>query len=188
MYLKSGKEFGDVDLGFIKDFLEHLDIKLARILTQIGESPDPDSEGLCDKGEFYIGVGFTIAQRYIASTYPQLQITKKDALKSGPKIRNDLTFIEALNAGANYWKHQEEWGLNKLVSRDIEGLSKQARNTIITIEMATPWADYTCSNLLAELIGEREYCLISLISSMEEWRNDMDKKHRNENDEPYNGN
>ncbi|MFC1751282.1 hypothetical protein ACFL2V_21080 [Pseudomonadota bacterium] len=175
MYIKAGNTFGDVDLEFIRDFLEHLDIKFTEIGRKIKDSPDPDSYGLFDKGEYYIGVGFTIAQRYITSTYPQLNIGKKEALKSGPEIRNNLTFVEALNAGANFWKHQDEWGLDSLVSRNIDELSKQAQNTIRAIEIITPWADYTCSNLLAELVGENEFKLASLLPPLEEWRNDLDQ-------------
>ena len=178
MYIKAGNEFGDADLEFVREFLEHLDVKLLEILDKISSTPDPDSGGLFDQGEYYIGVGvgFAVAQRYITSTYPQLEIKKKDAMQLGPLVKKGLTFIEALNSGANFWKHHEEWGLDKIVTRDIEALSKQAQNTIRTIEIVTPWSDYTCSNLLAELVGESEFKLAALLPSMEEWRNDLDRR------------
>lgn len=176
MYIKAGNEFGDTDFEFMREFLEHLDVKLLEIMDNISLSPDPDSLGLFDKGEYYIGVGFTVAQSYITSTYPQLEIKKKDAMQAGPLLKNGLTFIEALNSGANFWKHREEWGLNNIVTRNIENLSKQAQKTIKTIEIVTPWSDYTCSNLLAELIGESEFELAALLPFMEEWRNDLDRK------------
>ena len=176
MYIKAGNEFGDTDFEFMREFLEHLDVKLLEIMDNISLSPDPDSLGLFDKGEYYIGVGFIVAQSYITSTYPKLEIKKKGAMQAGPLLKNGLTFIEALNSGANFWKHSEEWGLDNIVTRNIESLSKQAQKTIKTIEIVTPWSDYTCSNLLAELVGESEFKLAALLPFMEEWRNDLDRK------------
>jgi len=98
-------------------------------------------------------------------------------LKLGPKVRNELTFIEALNAGANYWKHQEEWELNSVITRNLEGLPKQARNTIKTIAILTPWADYTCSNLLSELVDKNDCRLAKLLPPLKDWRNDLDRKY-----------
>lgn len=176
MYIKVDNKFADGDLEFTRDFLEHLDIKLAQINNKILSSPDPDSEGLFDHGEYYIGAGFSVTQNYITSTYPQLDVNKWDALKFGSKVNNKLTVIEALNAGVNYWKHQEEWGLENIILRNIENLSKPAQRTIETIEIITPWADYTCSNILATLLGEKKLELITLLPFLEEWRNHLDQE------------
>ena len=176
MYVKVENEYCDAALEFVREFLEHLDVKFIEIMKKISLSSDPDSDGLLDKGEYYVGVGFAVAQRYITDTYPQLEIKKKDAMKSGPLLKPGLSFIEALNSGANFWKHQEEWGIANIVTRNIAGLSTQAQNTITTIEIVTPWSDYTCSNLLAELVGESDVKLAALLPPMEEWRNDLDRR------------
>ena len=176
MYIKIGNKFADGDLEFTRDFLEHLDVKLIQITNKISLSSDPDSEGLLDHGEYYIGVGFSVTQNYITSTYPQLDVKKWDALKFGSKVSNSLTVMELLNAGANYWKHQEEWGFENIISKNLEELSKPAQRTIETIEIITPWADYTCSNILAALLGEKKLELTALIPFLEEWRNHLDQE------------
>lgn len=82
--------------------------------------------------------------------------------------------MEAINAGANYWKHQEEWGLKAVVEKDIDALKKQARETVLTIEKLTPWADYSCSNLLAEVLGDSARIELSpLLPLILEWENNI---------------
>ncbi|CAG36144.1 hypothetical protein [Desulfotalea psychrophila] len=139
MYLKIGKEFADSDFYFLTEMLEHLDFKVKAINNEISLSADPDSDRLCDKGEYFIGVGFSLIQRYISSTYPQLDVRKDDALKLGKKITDELSYIKVINAGANYWKHQDGWGLINCVTRDINALNKSAKYTINTIKLLTPW-------------------------------------------------
>jgi hypothetical protein len=175
MYIKIGKEFADNDLNFLIEMLEHLDIKVKEINNDILLSADPDSDGLCDKGEYYIGAGLSLIQQYISSTYPQLDVDRDHSLKLGDKITDELSYIKAINAGANYWKHQDEWGLINCVTRDINALNKSARYTINTIELLTPWSSYTCSNLLAKLVGANELLLSSLLPHIEHWRTELDE-------------
>lgn len=179
MYIKSGQNFFDYDLHLLSEMLEYLDVKIKIINNDISLSLDPYADGLCDRGEYFIGVGFSLIQNYISNTYPQLNIKKTDALKIGETIKNDLTYVKVLNAGANYWKHEFEWGLRNCITKDIELLTNSAKKTIKTIEQLTPWADYTCSNLLAILIGEDELILSSLMPYIESWRIELDNVHGN---------
>jgi len=50
-----------------------------------------------------------------------------------------------------------------------------ASNTINTIEMVTPWADYTCSNVLASITSTNKLTLLALIPFLEEWRDELSK-------------
>lgn len=175
MYLKFGNEFVDMDFNLLAEMIEHLDVKIKAINKEISLSGDPDSNGLCDSIEYFIGVGFSLIQRYISSTYPQLDMKKDIALKLGVKITGELSYIKAINAGANYWKHQDEWGLINCVSKDVTALNKNAQYTVNTIELLTPWADYTCANLLAVLVGDKEFILSSLLPYIEAWRYELDK-------------
>lgn len=177
MYFKSGKEFCDYDFYLLTEMLEHLDVKVKKINSDISLSADPDTDGLFDKGEYYIGVGFSLIQRYISSTYPKSNIKKSDALELGEKIKSNLSYIKVINAGANYWKHEDEWGLMSSITKDVNSLKDAAKNTINTIELLTPWASYTCSNLLAALVGENEFVLSSLLPYLESWRYELDSKH-----------
>jgi hypothetical protein len=86
------------------------------------------------------------------------------------------TIIEALNAGANYWKHCEEWfeTLNKADNAKLKG---NALKTLDTIEKATSWADYTCANLLSILVDEEELFLSPLLLGIAEWRKNLMNKY-----------
>ncbi len=182
-----GDDYADGEFALLSKHLSLLDTELERINIAIKNSQDPDTDGLCDSGEYFIGFGFIAIQKYIASTFPQTGLEQKDALKLPPTFQNDLTVMEALWAGANYWKHYEEWGLNITVFEDAdnEGLKKitinrhsdvlkgLAKNTVRTIEKITPWADYTCSNILAELLPDEEIKLLPLFKYIAEWRKNL---------------
>ncbi|MEK7801442.1 MAG: hypothetical protein AAB276_03215, partial [Pseudomonadota bacterium] len=179
MYLKIDNEFADADFYFLETFLKIIDNELSQIFLRIKHSSDPDSDGLCDLGEYFIGHGFSAMQRYIVSTYPQTKMKKADSLKLGPKTNDVLFFVEAVDAGANYWKHKDEWPLvintsppNGLdpehpdvfdkvpsdylwsieIDRTGSHLTSQSKRTFDLITKVTPYADYTLSNLLAELL------------------------------------
>lgn len=177
MYLKLDNGFADQDLILLTWHLDCFDAALASLTKQISSSRDPDAEGLLDKGEYIIGAGFAAIQRYMSSTYPQLNISKSSAFSVPPYIANDITFANTINAGANYWKHLDEWGLRNIVSRDVSALSDAARGTILTIERITPWEDYTCSNLLEKLLGTSQLSMSSLLSRVTEWRNNLDEEY-----------
>lgn len=174
MYIKIGDEFLDNNFYFLTEILDVIDSRIEKIMNEIQTSADPDSNGLFDEGEYFIGVGFSLIQQYMSSTYPSLGINKDDALQLGAKITDQLSYIKAINAGANYWKHQSEWGLVNLITRDISKLSGNAKSTINTVELLTPWAEYTCSNLLAELTREDSFTLSSLLPYVKQWRIDLD--------------
>ncbi|MBZ9561011.1 hypothetical protein [Pseudomonas sp. P116] len=185
MYFKLWNgEFADGDFNALAALLGLLDTELKTINTQIKQSADPDSDGLCDRGEYFIGVGFAGIQRYIASTYRTLGIEQGAALALPPFVKNQTTAVRALHAGANYWKHQDEWNLTHVVFREVENLKENAKSTIKTIEEITPWAEYTCSNLLAELlhldnsINDKNLLLTPLLDILGDWRINLDAFHR----------
>jgi hypothetical protein len=158
--------------------LNLLDIELDRINSAIRNSRDPVSDGLCDRGEYFIGHGFIAIQTYFAFAYPHTGIEKSEALKIPPLIGQGLSLMAAINAGANYWKHQEEWGLKAVVEKDIDALKKQAKDTVLTIEKIVPWADYTCSNLLAALLDDSSRIELSpLLPRVLEWENNILNNH-----------
>ena len=130
MYLKLDDGYADGDLQLLAQHLEHLDDALAGLNDRISASPDPDAEGLLDTGEYFIGAGFAAVQRYLSATYPYLEIAKSEALTVPPDAGGGVSVVQAINAGANYWKHLDEWGLRNIVFRDMNSLSRIARQTI----------------------------------------------------------
>nr|WP_276976887.1 hypothetical protein [Ferrimicrobium acidiphilum] len=170
-----GDDYADTDFWLLSRHLNLLDFELARINAAIKESADPDTDGLCDAGEYFIGHGFVAIQRYLTSTYAGLRIAQSVAFSVPPIVNSNLTFAEAINAGANYWKHVEEWfeSLNKAENATLKG---NALNTLKKLEMATGWEDYTCSNLLVILVNEKELELSRLLPRVAEWRNNLMRK------------
>ena len=94
-----------------------------------------------------------------------------------PFLSNGVSFAGAVNAGANYWKHLEEWveTLNKSDSADLQGA---ALKTLRQLEAVTPWEEYTCANLLAILLEGEALELSRLLPKIAEWRNNLFARHQ----------
>jgi hypothetical protein len=170
--IKVGDDYADSDFTFLSRHLNLLDFELVRINAAIKKSVDPESDGFFDAGEYFIGDGFVAIQRYLTSTRAGLGIGRSVAFQLPPIVNSELTFTEALNAGANYWKHSEEW-FETLSRTENAKLKSQAMETIARLEKATPWDDYTCANLLAILVNGKELELSSLLPGIAEWRNNL---------------
>ena len=178
MYIRTVDGFGDGDLSNLKRLLEIIDGELSSIHSRIQNSADPDANGLFDRAEYFIGLGLAAIQQYIVSTYAQFKIGRAEALQLPPSTNTGLTFVAALNAGANYWKHRDEWGLRAGVTRDTSLLSPPAQQTIKSIELLTTWDDYTLSNLVASLTQSSALCLSNLIPQVILWRSAVDSLNR----------
>ncbi len=178
MYLRFEDGYADGELDLLTEHLGCLDRILAVTNDRISASRDPDGEGLLDTGEYFIGAGFAAIQRYVSATYPYLRVSKPVAFAIPPEAGGGVSVVQGINAGANYWKHLDEWGLRTIVCRDIDSLSPIARRTIEIIACLTPWADYTCSNLLAALTGGPDCTLHQLLPLVTEWRDNLDKRYR----------
>ncbi len=154
--------------------LNLLDFELVKINAAIQKSADPESDGLCHTGEYFIGHGFIAIQRYLTSTYSGLKIARSVAFSMPPIVNDNLTFAEAINAGANYWKHVEEWveSLNRDENASLKG---SALKTLEKLEIITEWQDYTCANLLAILGNGKELELSTLLPQIAKWRNNLIK-------------
>ncbi|WP_370980429.1 hypothetical protein [Agaribacterium sp. ZY112] len=175
VFIKIENSFADYELVNLRDFLELLDSKLASIEHEISVASCPDSEGVFDKAEYYVGLGFSAIQKYMTSIYTQSGLSKKNALNQGRRLCEGTTLVSIINATANYWKHEDEWGLRNIVTRDKSQLKDMPKNTVLTIEKVTPWADYTCSNVVAGLTEKGNIRLLPLIPVLTEWRNEICK-------------
>jgi hypothetical protein len=170
--IKFGDEYADAEFALLTRHLKLLDVELSQINAAIASSLDPESDSLCDAGEYFIGHGFIAIQRYLTATRTGLGISLSDAFRVPPMLQGGLSVAAAFNAGANYWKHTEQWieVLNKADNADLKG---SALKTLQQIETVTPWEEYTCANLLAVLLGGQALELSRLLPAIAEWRHNL---------------
>ena len=172
MYIKCGDAFGDSDLAFLRELFEMLDSKLRELQLRADQRPGDDSSGIYDWCDYLAGTGFVACQRYLAATYRPHEVAKEIALAIGPHHNCGKSIAAILNAAANFWKHQDEWDIYTVITRDVDALGKREQKTVDIIESVTPWSDFTFANLLFELTGEIQFA--RLIPMLEEWRRQLD--------------
>jgi hypothetical protein len=163
--LGSDKEIIDPELGMLQEALELLDSKLVSVESEIEASNDPDSDGILDRGEYFIGLGFVSIQQYLNDTLTFSKVNKSEALTLGKKHESGVSFISAINAAANWWKHEAEWW------KDLDKLNPQSKSTVERVSnlIESPW--YPLSNLLSVLVKDKECRLLNVLPLLIEWRN-----------------
>lgn len=186
MYFETDSDVVDLDISLLEDVLQPLEDALIKINEKIEiakkESIDLDSSGLLDTGEHIVGLAFTACQKYMSSTFRQSGLKKEAAFKLGGNTTSGVSYVYIINAGANYWKHCDEWEtitavsvpdseMVEIIARDYDRLEKIAKRTINTIQNASSWGDYTCSNLLAAITTTETLSFLPLIPILLEWRN-----------------
>jgi hypothetical protein len=167
MYLKVGGEYADRELQLLAELLNNLDEKVVEVSNLISKSVDPESDGLTDRGEYFIGVGFSVIQQYLTDTLTLTSVSKRRALDIGPRYSEEFTFISVVNAAANWWKHSAEWVGQETTNR----LALQTQKIVVeTVESM----DYPLSNVLAKLLGTSEITLSALLPNLVLWRSALD--------------
>lgn len=160
---------GEYELWLLRDCLSLLDAKLVELSAQIEGAGHPEVDGLSDKAEYYAGLGFVAMQRYLTGIYSRSGMPKGDSLRFG-ELHGGVFVVEVINAAANYWKHEDEWGLLNIIRRDTSVLTKDRRRTVETLEEITPWDSYTCSNVVAALNPEGDLRMLPLLGYLDGWR------------------
>lgn len=150
------------------------------IVEKIRDGEDITSIDLTHRTEFLCGLAFVICQKYIKASLGWIRVDFSTSLKLGKQFNSELSYVQIINAAANYWKHSDEWDtlsftpaendLFKVTSKDKHKLDPRAKKTMNTIEAVTQWTDYTCFNLLYKLTLSENYSLLNLIPILEEWR------------------
>ena len=167
MYLKIGDEYADGEIALLGDLLAMIDKELLRVQAQVEISKDPESDGLLDRGEYFVGIGFTAIQQYFTDTLTLTGIDKKGALDVGPQYSSSLSFAQAINAAANYWKHSAEWNSETKLRKD-------AQRTIDVVSEVADAHYYPLYNSLYALIRGSDVTLCSLIPMLVLWRTSVD--------------
>ena len=141
-----------------------LDAKLSEIDLAIQGSADPDSDGLFDQSEYYVGLGFVAAQQYLVETVIFLGLGKnKKAYKLGPRHRSGIAYVAAINSAADWWKHEAEWWV------DLDIMKNSNSTTVNNVQAISNSNSYQLSNLLFTLSNNKEIKLKCLLPIITEW-------------------
>ncbi|MFQ2856754.1 hypothetical protein ACK3YY_04970 [Aeromonas caviae] len=172
MYIKIDNEYMDGELNILSDLLSLLDGQIHAVRLSMLRSIPPESEGLADRGEYFIGVGFAAIQQYLNDTLILTGVIKRQAFDIGPRYSMKFSFISVVNAAANWWKHSSEWvgeGKNN---------SKLAMNTQRIVMDISDSEDYPLSNVLSMLLGTTDINLSALLPNIILWRSAIDKEKK----------
>lgn len=147
----------------LQELFVMLDEKLSEIESAIANSTDPDSDGLFDQSEYFVGIGLVAAQQVLAEAATFARIDKDKAYKLGPRHRSGVSYIRAINSAANYWKHEAEWW------KDLDTLNNSSFKTRNDVGTIANTEHYQLSNFLFALSNNKEIKLKYLIPIIEEW-------------------
>ncbi len=156
--------FVDVELSYLEELLGAIDNILSEINLKIKYSVDPESDGLLDKGEYFIGAGFCTMQRYFVDALQDTKINKGLALSLGPKNKEGVAISLVIHTAGNCWKHSPEWHIN------LDKLDKRSQDTIDRLVSHDGSGDYLLSDVLAGLCNGQEFSLRSCIPYLKQWR------------------
>ncbi|MGI3164016.1 hypothetical protein [Pseudooceanicola sp. 200-1SW] len=170
--IHSGGSSADYEFGLLTRILALLDVELLRTTTAMRSSPDPESDGLCDLGEFLIGSGFIAAQRYLNATRVDFGLSKAEAYEHPPLFRAPITVAQAINTISNYWKHFADWDEAEQQGIDPRAKGQSAITLRALDKMALP-GSYPCADVLSQLQPVEALSLEKLLPLLTEWRNSL---------------
>lgn len=130
----------------------------------MADHSDPDTFGLIDQYEQFLGVGFAICQTFLSSVHEGEN--KRDAFLKGPYHSSGKSYAQITNACANYWKHNDEWNKTDL-TKQAEGTIKIFKNLSVDV-----WEPYPLSNIFDILLAE-DGSFIELLNYLNLWANEV---------------
>lgn len=164
MYINTKDGVADDQLQILSEFFELIDNKLASITLSINQSTDPESIGLFDRAEYFVGIGFVAVQQYLVDVLLFTKFNKKIAYLLGPTHADGVTYANLINSCANWWKHEVEWyGKGEVPQIGITSFN----NVINTSERY----EYALSNVLASISPTNQLSFKCLTQYLIQWRN-----------------
>ena len=160
-------EFADVEFSYIEEVLKPIDSSLFELNKNISKAEIWEVGPLCDKGEYLIGLGFCIMQRYMFDVLRDIDIDAFKARQLGPFSTFGEPVAELIHSAANYWKHEPQWHIW------LEKLKKQSQETVDKILHHRDEAYYPLSDLLADLNGSSELTLLGCLPYLIDWRKNV---------------
>jgi hypothetical protein len=156
--------FGDASMSYLEELLNSVDIKLLNITNQIKSTGFGDAEHLCERGEYFIGVGFCAMQRYLFDVLTDVKIEPALARQLGPVSSNNVAIAKLIHSAANYWKHSPEWHIW------LDELNNNSQKTVDELLHGRETADYPLSELLADICKEESLLLANCLPYLVDWR------------------
>ena len=167
MFLIKENSVLDFDLDLLVEILTVIDSQLDTILRGWNDAAEADEFGYFDRAEHIAGLGFVACQAYMTSTYGFMNVEKPKALASGPRHKPGQTVVEIINHAANFWKHYDEWHLEK-------GTTRHDRIIAAFETLGSPVdLDYPLNGILAELVDPQPASFKPLVVKLARWRDDL---------------
>jgi hypothetical protein len=165
--IKGGIILCDPDLDVLAEVLLVLDRHIASIIGERETAEECDALGNFDRAEHIMGLGFVACQAYLTATHGFLNIQKPDAFSLGPRHRTGKRIVEIINHAANYWKHHEEWHLEKNPARQ-----NRIRDVFDAVGFPVD-LDYPLSGILAEVVAPDSTAFTPLVAKLANWRDEL---------------
>ncbi len=155
------------NLVFVKNIIEPIDVAIESYKVDMTSHPDPDSFGLFDQYEQFLGIGFTVCQFFLSSVHKGKN--KGSVFLKGPFHSSGKSYAQITNACANYWKHNEEWNRTNL--------SSQAKGTLKVFEQLSvnAWDSYPLSQVFDTLLGNHG-SFRELLIELNSWANQISQQ------------
>ena len=156
-----------VETNLARELIGLIDEKLSELSRKSTETEIADLLGYFDSMEHLTGLGFVTCQTYMTAVYGITKVDKKTALSFGPFHSYGASIAEVVNAAANYWKHNNEWSLDKTPKRReaIEATFKDIGFPIGT--------EYPLSGILTELAEPDDASFMPVMNKLRTWENEV---------------
>ena len=170
MLITNGTDLGDTSIGLLKELLSLLDSRLKVIENQIGLASNLESNGLFDRAEYFVGVGFVAIQQYLVDTlvFQGFEKTYR-AWQYGQQLQCGHYDVALMNAAANYWKHESEEYEKERVQLQSGKKEIKDYDAFVVIPDVTANAEYPLVEVLTILNNSPQLSLIKLLPRITHW-------------------
>jgi hypothetical protein len=156
----------DPDLDLLLEITGVIDRQSEAIRVEWQDANEFRETDYFERSEHITGLGFGACQTYMVATYGFLNFPKSVALRTGPE-HGGRPSVAIINAAANYWKHHDEWHLEKRPDRQAKiGDAFGAVGYAID-------AEYPLSGILAELSSPHVASFVGIVQILESWRESL---------------
>jgi hypothetical protein len=154
----------DSEITIIGNLVEVIDQQLSDICDNAVNAETTDELGYYDAAEHATGLGLVACQTIIAIVCGGLEVEKSSALALGPVHKGGLSKVQIINHAANYWKHNNEWSLERPDKRK-EAISKAFASVGFPVG-----TDYPLSGVLTELAEPKRASLREVLAILAAWK------------------
>jgi hypothetical protein len=156
----------DWDLDLLADIVLVIDKQLVTTLGDWQNSAEAEALGYFDRAEHIMGLGFVACQAYITATCGCLNVTKDRALSVGPRLNTGQRIVQIVNHAANYWKHHDEWHLERTPAHAARILDAFGA-------LAPDHVEYPLSGILTVLVDPEPATFKPLVAMLANWRDEL---------------